>query len=257
MIRTKFVALAALALAATAQFSHAAVIMSHSPAAPVLDAFDEWQLLDTATIPQSMGNLTPGGGNYNQQAYSDNAGPPGQTFTTNGSFSIALPKYRMLSVSLKGANTGGGNFGGFTAGTVWGLRISSVSGTTLTPIKTLTGIATPAGITGNEWFTWSLSGLDVPVLDPSAQYAFEVYSDQGYLGFDAHQGDGNYLQGTAFNSAGPIRSFSDNTTGNLANHGYDRTFVVNLTPAVPEPTSVALVLGGLLGLPVLRRRFVA
>jgi hypothetical protein len=254
MIRTKYVALAALALAATASLSQAAVIMTMGAGAPTLDAFDEWQLLDNATVP---GGNAPGGGTYNSQAFSDNAGPPGQTFTTDGSFSAALPKYRMLAVSLKGANTGGGNFGNFTAGTTWSLRISSVSGTTLTPIKTLTSIPSVAGITGNEWFTWSLSGADVPVLNQSTQYAFEVFSSEGYLGFDAHQGDGNYLQGTAFNSAGPVRSFSDTTTGNLANHGYDRTFVVDLTPAVPEPASAALVLGGLLGLPLLRRRFAA
>lgn len=253
MSRTNLGLAAAIVLLAISSAAHGAVIMSYSTTAPALDdAFDQFNMLDTATVP---GGTTPGGGTYNSQAFSDNSGPPGQTFTTEGSFSLAQPGYRLLSISLKGANTGGSNLGGINASTTWGVRISAVSGTTLTPVKTITGIPSATGMLGNEWFTWAFSGADVPYLGASKQYAFEVFSSAGYLGFDAEQGDGNYLQGTAFNSAGPARSFTDNTLGNLANHGYDRTFVVDLTPAVPEPGAAFLGVCALLGAPALRRRF--
>jgi hypothetical protein len=226
--------------------SFGAVTMSFSASAPATGPDDQFDFTDDATVP---GGTTPGGGTYNSQAFSDNGGPPGQIFTTPA----GAPSYIVNSVSLKGANTGGGNSGGgvFTTAT-WGLRISSVSGTTLTPINTVTGIPTVAGATGIEWYAWSFTGADALSLNPSTQYSFEVYSTEGYLGFDADTSDG-YAGGTAFNSAGPARSFADATTGNLANHGYDRTFHVDLQ-AVPEPATCVVAIVGLIGLQVVRRR---
>lgn len=226
----------ALLIAFSAHVSHGAVVMSMSEAAPAVGPDDQYDFIDDATVP---GGTTPGGGTYNSQAFSDNAGPPGQTFTTPSS----AASYILNSISLKGANTGGGNSGGgvFSEGTTFGLRVSSVSGTALTPINTVTGIPTiTTGATGIEWYTWSLSGADALALAPATQYAFEVYSTAGWLGFDADTSD-SYAGGTAFNSAGSGRNFNDNTTGNLANHGYDRTFHVGLT-AVPEPSALGLVL---------------
>jgi hypothetical protein len=250
MSRINLVAFTLLALVATSSSAVGALIMSFSSTAPFPDAFDQFNFLDSATVP---GGMTPGGGTYNSQAYSDNSGPPGQTFTTPGSFSASMPNYRLQTVSLKGANTGGGNLGGISGTTTWGIRISEVNGTNLVPVQTVTGIPSTTGMTGNEWFTWTFTDADRPTLLNSKQYAFEVFSSAGYLGFDAQQSDTNYALGTAFNSLGPARSFTDNTTGNLANHGYDRTFVVGLDP-IPEPAGAILAIGGLVGLLAVRRR---
>jgi hypothetical protein len=216
------------AVACVGSTSHAAVTMSRTTTPPTPGTHDQFNLLDDQTIP---GGTTPGGGTYNSQAFSDNNGPPGQTFTTGPQASGTLPVFALNSVWLKGANTGGGNSGGgvFTTAT-WGIRISSVSDQNLTPIKTITLIPTVTGSLGNEWFTWTFSGDSIALLQPNTQYAFDVFSSGGYLGFDAAP-DASYAGGTAFNSLGPARTFTDTTLGNLANHGYDRTFLVALTPS--------------------------
>jgi hypothetical protein len=222
-----------------------AVTMSFSDVAPTVGSFDQAQMADDAMIP---GGMTPGGGTYNSQAYTDNVGPAGQTFTTPAGGPFFMP-----SLSVKSVGDAGG--GVFTAPNTFGLRISSVSGTTLTPVMTATAFPTLAGqsTTAVGWLTFSLTGAELPTLQANTEYAWEVYSSNGWFGIDATQGDAAYAAGTAFNSAGPGRSFTDNTTGNLATHGYDRTFHVALQ-AVPEPASCLLALGGLMAVQAARRR---
>lgn len=223
---------AATLIALGALVAHGAVTMSMSTTAPTIGALDQFDFTDDASIP---GGTAPGGGTYNSQAFADNGGPPGQIFTTPAGIST----FALNSVSFKGAATGGDNSGGgvFNTGTTWGVRVSQVSGTTLIPKATATGVPTVTGATGIEWFTWTFTGADSIPLSPSTQYAFEVYSTAGWLGFDADTSDG-YAGGTAFNSAGPNRSFGDNTTGNLANHLYDRTFHVAIGDHVFVPGDV-------------------
>ena len=220
------------------------VTMSYGTAVPTVNGFDQANLVDDATIP----GTTPV--NFNGQAFSDNAGPPGQTFTppaTAGVLAMSLN-----SISLKGANTGGGNSGGnvFTAGTTWSLRLSSVSGTTLTPIRSYSAIPTVTGALGNEWFTWSFTGADVATLTPGTQYAFEVFSSAGYLGFDAGLDPASYTGGFAFNSTGAARAFSSDTA---QDRGYDRTFHADISN-VPEPGTAGAVCLAAMGLALGRRR---
>lgn len=236
------VPLIALALIATPRLSTAAVSMSSSAADPTLGASDQYNLVDDQMIP---GGNAPGGGTFNSQAYSDNAGPPGQTFTTPN----AAPAYLLTAVSFKGTGDAGG---GALAGN-WGIRVSSVSATDLTALSTVTDIAGPGGATTNtDWITWNFSAGDVLTLSPGTQYAVDVFSNDGWWGIGGAL-DSAYAGGTAFNSAGAVRTFADATLGNLANHGYDRTFHVALTP-VPEPTAGLLAAGSLAALLFARRR---
>jgi hypothetical protein len=241
----RIVSLTTLSLFLTASTTRAAVTMSFSDVPPTVGLNSQAQMADDATIP---GGTTPGGGTYNSQAYTDNVGPPGQTFTTP-----ATGPFFMTSLSVKSVGDAGG--GVFTAGNTFSLRISSVSGTTLTPIMTATAFPTLAGqsTTAVGWLTFNLTGAERPTLGSNTQYAWEVFSSSGWFGIDATQSDAAYAGGTAFNSAGPARSFTDNTTGNLANHGYDRTFHVGLR-AIPEPAAGLLAAFGLAGWHIVRRR---
>jgi hypothetical protein len=232
MVRTIVRGCAVAALATLASPASAVVTMTFGAAAPTPGARDQFNFFDEEEIP---GGTTPGGGTYNSQAFSDNNGPPGQTFRTPASASGAQPAYALNAIWLKGASPGEGNAGGgiFNATTTWGLRISAVNGTVLTPLRTFTGIPGVQGALGDEWFTWTFTGESVAILQPSTQYAFDVYSTAGWLGFDATPNDANYANGTAFNSGGGgARNFNGVTLGNLDNHGYDRTFLAALAPSI-------------------------
>jgi hypothetical protein len=242
MKKCRFLVLMALAMLAGPGLSRGAVGITSAAADPAIDADDQFNFVDDQTIP---GGNAPGGGAYNSQAYSDNVGPPGQTFTTPNSAAA----YTLTSVSFKGTGDAGG---GSLAGT-WGIRVSSVSGTALTALNAVTGIAGPGGATPNtDWLTWTFSDGDLLTLSPGTQYAVDVFSASGWWGIGGAL-DSAYANGTAFNSAGPGRTFDDATLGNLANHGYDRTFHVALA-AVPEPATCGLALGAVAALLTWRRK---
>ncbi len=231
MKKPRIVTLIALACATSA---HAAVVLDASSTVPTTLGASQSTLADDAAIP---GGIPPGGvGTYNSQVFSDNSGPPGQTFTTGSSSATG---FYFNSFSFKGAAAGGANYGNFDASTTWGIRVSSVVGSTLTPLVTVTGIVHPfATAAGDSWYTWTFSGADRLILNQGSTYAFEAYSSGGYLGFDAATDPASYAGGTAFNTTSGSRTF-DNST--IVERTYDRTFVANLT-AVPEPSA------GLLGL---------
>jgi hypothetical protein len=59
--------------------------------------------------------------------------------------------------------------------------------------------------------------------------------------------------GTSFNSGSGNRNFTASMLGNLANHGYNRTFHVGLQ-AVPEPATAFLGMVSFLSVHATRRR---
>jgi hypothetical protein len=61
-----------------------------------------------------------------------------------------------------------------------------VSGTALTPIVTALAFPTLDGQATNVagWLKFALTGAESPTLDPNAQYAFDVYSSNGWFGIE-------------------------------------------------------------------------
>jgi hypothetical protein len=240
------VAVVMVAAMLAAPNAQAAVTMAYTATAPTPGGPDQFSLTDDATVP---GGTAPGdgvtaGGTLNSQAFSDNNGPPGQTFTTPAGGT----SYAMNALWLKGGSSGSANFGGvFVATTTWSIRISRVEGVNLVPIGYSTGIptvisdGTAAQADGDEWYSWTFSGADIKNLAPNTQYAFDIFSSAGYLGFDAAASNAGYAGGQAFNSGGgAARSFAGTNTGNLANHNYDRTFVVDLEASASAPNTATV-----------------
>ncbi len=210
--------------------SGAAVILDDSSVDPVTDAYDHYQFTANSTV-------------NNGQDYSDNSGPPGQTFTTPGGGA----NYTLTVIGFKGSGQADGSIG--QSG--WAFRISSVSGSTPTPISTF-GIPTSLpgnfGLSSSNWLLLSLTDSDFLSLLPSTTYAIEAFSDSRWWGF-GEAADGNYAGGSAFNSNSGQRSFSGTS---ISLRGRDRAFFVDLTP-VPEP-SAAMLGWAALGIGALRRR---
>jgi hypothetical protein len=204
--------------------------------------------VDIANIPGYNSGYDGG------QDFTDNNPVPGQTFTTLGN-SLG---YVLNSITLQ--NQGSGN--GFQTDT-FALGIYSVSGTTLTYLGggsfSYSAADQIAGGTPTaDYFTLNLATrID---LAPNTEYAFTYNrsSGGGYLGLDGgYPTDNSYAGGTAITAT--LGSYPSDLSGGTITvpNGtpYDRHFDVGLA-AVPEPSTYALLLGGLavLGFSLRRKR---
>src|SRR4051794_28852108 len=153
------------------------------------------------------------------QDFTDNAGPPGQTFTATA----ATPT--LVSFTLKGFANTGASFGGNvnTAATTWTITTSRVdSGNVLTQLSQET--ANPSAITsGSDYVTLTLA-TPVPLTNGTL-YAVDVFTSQGYFGFAKSSTD-VYAGGAAIQHGTTARAAANGATiGNVQT--VDRTFFVN------------------------------
>jgi hypothetical protein len=173
------------------------------------------------------------------QDFTDNAGPPGQTFTTGAA------GLNFTGVTVKGFANTPGSFGGNVNTGTWTLTVSRVDpGNVLTRVDQET--ANPAAVTnGADYVTVT---LDTPVaLTPNTMYAFDLFSSSGYFGLAKSSTD-VYAGGVAMQHGATPRSAADGALITNPQTG-DRTFFIN---PVPEPGSVGLL--GVAGIALLARR---
>jgi galactosylceramidase len=208
--RTKM-ALTASVLMVMAGTIHAQTLTDLGATAPTPGVNDVSQL-------STAGNKTaPDGLNYytDNQSYHGN-GEPGQTFTTGNNSS----GYTLTSLSIRTA--GLGNYKGIGTNQPYYLHIYSVSGATVTPLRTNTS----ANITFNDgdWLQWS--GLSVPLAANTAYaWSFGMASSSNFWEALAVATNNLYTGGQIglFPPAGGTITFG---SGN-----FDAVFDVGLAPA--------------------------
>ena len=176
--------------------------------------------------------------------YTDNGGPPGQTFT-------------VPAAALVNAVTvlGNGDAGDYSTGT-FDIQIGSVNTTTgqITQLARESGPA--SGATSDvQYITFTLA-TPVAVV-PGTTYSFSILGSNGWYGLAHGTGD-DYASGQAFNhdltttsagNADPRRVFNGFVSPNPG--GYDYVFAVQV---VPEPAALGVICLGGLGLLARRRR---
>ncbi len=222
-----FAAFTALALSGSA--ARAQGTMTARLTAPTTDSNDVFQAIIS-------GN--GGGDNYTDKP------APGQRFTTTATGG------QLLSLTVKGNGVADD-----VEQLNWQWQIASISGTTLTPLRTEIAPGSQLNFNDNglpsdraSYITYTFA---TPVtLAPLTTYAFRLYTENGYFGLAGNDAG----TGGSFNSTGGIRSFGSNTVA--FNGGTDRAFFANISggAAVPEPGTLALGLMGMVGFAPLAAR---
>jgi len=138
----------------------------------------------------------------NNMDYTDNAGPPGQTFAIGGT-----GNFRMSGLTILGR----GDSGGGSSGATWTLQIGTVTGGAITAIDTETATVTYSA--NNDYLTFNLANN--VTLSAGTQYEFSLYTSAGWYGL-AHSTGDVYAGGAAFNNdssvtgGGTARTFNGN-----------------------------------------------
>jgi len=237
--------------------------LTYSTTAPTPGAADQFSFNGAANAGVNVGSGLQGSHTY--VAMDNGAAAQGQIFTTGGNAGGYLLDgfwlQHVLYTSIYNATgPGNGTFWSTTgAGAVLTYRVSSISGTTLTPLftQTYTITGTELNTLGNTTGTIGVANLGTgnyldltfssPVsLAANTQYAIDLSETSQFSAanfyFETDGTDGTttsaYTGGSAYTAAG------DGTAATIYS-GTSRVFDANLV-AVPEPTSIALCsLGGL------------
>ena len=222
-------------IAASSALASAQIIETTSATAPIPGVDDIYQLVSDGSVTN----------NSSTAVWVDQPGQ-GQSFTTLS----AAGGYQLNSITIDANGTGGN---GFTGNLI--LDIGTYSGGVLTVTNSYTAssgtdVSSINGLPNNLYITFTFT---TPItLAANTTYGFAVGSTGAGL-LLAQNSSSTYLGGTAF-STSPNNGLNGAISGGSAN-GFNRVFDVSLTvEAVPEPSTWALMLGGLVALVMTSRR---
>jgi len=167
--------------------------------------------------------------------FTDNAGPPGQTFNFAPPTDPPAPgPFFITAVTVKGFANTSASFGGNVNTGTWTLTLSRVdAGNVLTRIAQET--ANPAAVTdGSAYVTFALQN---PVqLTLGVTHSFDLFSSTGYFGLAKSSSD-VFFNGVAMQHGSTARTSADGAT--ITNtQAVDRTFFITL--ATPEPGALMM-----------------
>jgi len=203
----------------------------------------------TANILTSQLTDVGPGVQANDRDYTDNGGPPGQTFTVPNAGQIT-------GLTVLGRGDAGGGYNSATGN--FHIQLGTVNAATGAITEIAQEVAPGAGITAaNQYITINLA-TPVSVV-PGTTYAWTLYNEPaGWYGL-AHGTGNSYASGQAFNNdttttsagnAAPRRTVNGFVSPNPG--GYDYVFAIE--GVVPEPTSLGVIaLAGMLALARRRR----
>jgi len=198
--------------------------------------------------------------------YMNNGGTVGQTFTVASTSSLQ-------AITILGRGDSASYWGGspsgpqpFTAGTLWGIQISSVNAITgaLTPLdieSSTTYVPTGGGANFSGYITYNLA--NPVILFGGGEYAFNLIVNDGTVGqswFGLAHGTGNATSSqygmnsntSTSSGTGPVDAYGAFAQADPNRYSY--VFAAQGVAAVPEPTTLALVSLGGLALVAYRRR---
>jgi len=175
-----------------------------------------------------------------QGDFSNNSGPPAQSFTTG------VSGFDLAAVTVKGYGDSAAFFGGLSTAT-WTLSISSLFNSVLTRIdQETTGVFNPTS--GSDYITITLA---TPVtLAANTAYAYTIHTSSGYFGF-AKSATDVLAGGDPFRHGLTAGLAANGASVEFVQTGHDRTFFLH---QVPEPSTFGLLGVGVLCLAARRRR---
>jgi hypothetical protein len=188
---------------------HVPVIISAASTAPVPGSDDVYQLAS------DNDSKFPDGINY----YDNNGNKPGQTFTTGTN-----PNGYVLNALYYLAGGPVVSDGSHSAGTVFTLRIYSMSGSSATLLSTYVNDNTSPAVPNNTWVKWT-GGVTNTFL-PNASYAYSISSGSGFM----HVGNSSNSPSLYTGGELALIPTAGGTVTFGASHNTDAAFLINIVP---------------------------
>lgn len=195
-MKTKLLALGSM-LTWLCSTTQAQIPVTTNSVAPSIGADDIYYL--PGAVDEATGAMTANGSDNTASSDNDvltyvaqNKGSKGQSFTTGSNPNGYLLKGFTVRNILWTTFLGNGTYMTVPSGSLFYVRIGTISGTTLTPIVTTNAIysgpdlSMSGGSGTGVYFTFDLASLGIGTLSPNTTYFFEIAAQSNPCFFELH-----------------------------------------------------------------------